>query len=140
MNDSHCHRDYFHEKGLKNTPARDRVIHLLENKVLTAEDVYLLLVQDGFKISFSTVYRILEQFSEHHVTQRVYLDKENKTRYQLLSDHDHHHQLICTACHEVIVIDACPLDSITEDYAKQFNFKIQDHQFVMYGRCQKCHS
>ncbi len=56
---THCHKDFFHEKGLKNTPIRDRVLHTLGTKALTAEDVYQILFLAGEKMAFSTIYRVL---------------------------------------------------------------------------------
>lgn len=137
MND--CHKDFFHDKGLKNTPIRDRVYHSLNQKALTAEEVYFHLRQQGETMAFSTIYRVLEQFSDVGITERLYLDNENKTRYQLKSDHDHHvHQLICTACHTVIHLEECPVESLVDDVAKHHRFKVHQHHLRFYGLCQKC--
>lgn len=134
-----CHKDFFHTKGLKNTPTRDWVYHTLTHKALTAEDVYLALLKQKKKIVFSTIYRILEQFSEHGITERLFLDNENKTRYQLKEEHDDHvHQLICTQCHEVVNLSTCPVEGLTQDIQKASNFKIVYHQLRFYGLCQKC--
>lgn len=134
-----CHKDFFHKKGLKNTPMRDQVFHVLVNKALTAEDVFETLRKKDKKIVFSTIYRILEQFSEYGIAKRMFLDNENKTRYQLLDEHaGHSHQLICTTCHQVIPLLTCPVEGLTEDIQKNTRFKIQYHQLRFYGLCQDC--
>jgi Fur family ferric uptake transcriptional regulator len=134
-----CHKDYFHEKGLKNTPMRDRVYHVLVNKALTAEDVFETLRKDNPNIVFSTVYRTLEQFSETGITERIFLDNENKTRYQIKDEHiGHAHQLICTNCHQVIALKTCPVESITTEIQASNKFMIQYHQLRFYGLCQDC--
>ena len=137
---THCHKDFFHEKGFKNTPIRDRVLHTLGTKALTAEDVYQILFLAGEKMAFSTIYRVLEQFSDVGITERVYLDHENKTRYQQKRDlhHGHTHELICTKCHEVIVLEECPVDQLTADIAKKNQFKVDHHQLRFYGLCHHC--
>ena len=134
-----CHKNFFHEKGLKNTPMRDRVYHVLFNKALTAEDVFDVLKKENQKIVFSTIYRILEQFSENGITERLFLDNENKTRYQIKDDHiAHAHQLICTKCHQVVALTTCPVESITSEIQSTTKFKIQYHQLRFYGLCQDC--
>ena len=137
---NHCHKDFFHEKGLKNTPIRDRVLHTLATKALTAEEVYQVLFLAGEKMAFSTIYRVLEQFSDVGIAERVYLDHENKTRYQQKTNHDHGHlhQLICTKCHEVIVLEECPVDDLTQGIAIKNHFKVERHQLRFYGLCQHC--
>ena len=58
------YRDYLHRYGLKNTRHRQLILQLLlaSEGVLTAEEIYQQLCEQGAEINFSTVYRILEIF------------------------------------------------------------------------------
>ena len=58
------YRDYLHRYGLKNTRHRQLILQLLlaSEGVLTAEDIYQQLCEQGTEINFSTVYRILGKF------------------------------------------------------------------------------
>lgn len=57
--------DLLHRHGLKNTRTRREVLRLLRQcgGVLTAEDISRALVEEGKKPDFSTLYRILELFT-----------------------------------------------------------------------------
>lgn len=54
------------QTGLKCTSARIQVLQLLlaQQEVLSADEVFEKLHQYGAKLNFSTVYRILESFTE----------------------------------------------------------------------------
>ena len=64
------YRDYLHRYGLKNTRHRQLILQLLlaSEGVLTAEDIYQQLCEQGAEINFSTVYRILENFTQKGLT------------------------------------------------------------------------
>lgn len=68
------YRDYLHRYGLKNTRHRQLILQLLlaSEGVLTAEDIYQQLCEQGAEINFSTVYRILENFTQKGLTERVF--------------------------------------------------------------------
>jgi Fe2+ or Zn2+ uptake regulation protein len=132
-----CHRDFFKQHGLKNTPSRDRVFHLLEKEVLTAEQIFHTMQQHDQTVSFSTVYRILEKFVAKGIIEPLKLNNENSVYYQLITDH-HHHQLVCTACHHIQTIEECPLDDFEQKLAKDHQFLVHHHQMTLYGLCQDC--
>ena len=53
--------------GLKATLPRLKILNLFENsdeRHLTAEDVYKLLLNDGMEIGLATIYRVLTQFEQ----------------------------------------------------------------------------
>ena len=66
------YRDYLHRYGLKNTRHRQLILQLLlaSEGVLTAEDIYQQLCEQGTEINFSTVYRILENFTQKGLTEK----------------------------------------------------------------------
>jgi Fur family ferric uptake transcriptional regulator len=135
-----CHKDFFHQHHLKNTPARDLVYHLLEKHQPITLDKLFMLVKKSSKndnISHSTVYRILTQFEKVQIVEKMILETEKTPLFQLTESH-HHHQLVCTACKNIIQIEECPTGDVEKQVAKKHHFVIQHHQFTLYGLCQHC--
>jgi Fur family transcriptional regulator, ferric uptake regulator len=135
-----CHRDFFHQHQLKNTPIRDLVIHLLEShSPLTMEKIFELVQKQmpKKKISYSTIFRILEQFLNVNIIEKIKLETETTPLYQLKHEH-HHHQLVCTKCKHVITLHECPLENLDEKFAKVHHFQVHHHQFTLYGLCEDC--
>ena len=79
---SDTYRDCLRQYGLKSTKARNRVLDVLSHKtgVMTVEAVYAELLEGGDKVSFSTVYRILEMFTKRGLTEKMFLPDEGKIR------------------------------------------------------------
>lgn len=127
------------QAGLKSTRSRNQVLQLLLNQqeVLTADEIYERLVRQGAKLNFSTVYRILEMFTEKKLTEKVLLPHSRKYGFMLFTlSHTHH--LICLGCHKVVNIDGCPLHEFERDLAAKTNFQIVGHFLELYGYCGEC--
>ncbi len=135
-----CHKDFFHEYDLKNTPARDLVYHILsEHDPLTLDRLFQLVSKKNKTkpISHSTVFRIIEQFLNKGIVEKLSLETESTPLYQLKDQH-HHHQLVCTACKKIVLIEDCPLQDFENKMAKQHHFSLHHHQFTLYGFCADC--
>lgn len=131
--------EYLHRYGLKSTRTRNMVLHmLLENSsILTAEQVYHQLTTDGQRINFSTVYRILEMFTEKKVTVKTLLPDSRKYGFALRAS-GHTHRLICLRCHKIVEIADCPLSEFENHLATETNFQIAGHHLEIYGYCGVC--
>lgn len=127
------------QSGLKCTPARVQVLQLLltQQEVLSADEVFEKLLQAGAKLNFSTVYRILESFTEKKLTEKVLLPQSRKYGF-LVYTLSHTHHLICLGCHKVVNIDGCPLHGFEEDLARKSHFQILGHYLELYGYCEEC--
>lgn len=127
------------QSGLKCTPARVQVLQLLlaQQEVLSADEVFEKLLQAGAKLNFSTVYRILESFTEKKLTEKVLLPQTRKYGF-LVYTLSHTHHLICLGCHKVVNIDGCPLHGFEEDLAQKTHFQIVGHYLELYGYCEEC--
>lgn len=125
--------------GLKCTQSRLEVLNVLlsQREVLTADELYEKLRQQGAKLNFSTVYRILEQFTEKKLTEKVILPQSRKAGF-LLYTLSHTHHLICLSCHKVVNIDGCPLHGFEQDLAQKTHFEIVGHYLELYGYCEEC--
>ena len=93
------YRDYLHRYGLKNTRHRQLILQLLlaSEGVLTAEDIYQQLCEQGAEINFSTVYRILENFTQKGLTEKSFLADA---------------ALCCTHWGTVTVLSACAVTGL----------------------------
>ena len=93
------------QSGLKCTRSRLQVLEMLlaQREVLTADEIYEKLLQTGARLNFSTVYRILENFTEKKLTEKVLLPQSRKYGF-LLYTLSHTHHLICLGCHKVQVL------------------------------------
>ena len=82
--------------GLKSTPARLRVLTLLEDGVcLSARDVWRALSENDDAASFPTVYRVLSVLSEAGLLRKI--PSENGALYEN-ANNDALPQLICSRC------------------------------------------
>ncbi len=61
------------QAGLKRTQSRLAVLQILlqQREVLTADDIYETLRHQGAQLNFSTVYRILELFTEKNLPKKL---------------------------------------------------------------------
>ena len=117
-------RQLIRRAGLKCTQARLQVLAMLldQREVLSADEIYQKLLQTGATLNFSTVYRILESFTEKKLTEKVLLPQSRKYGF-LLYTLSHTHHLICLGCHKVVNIDGCPLHGFEEDLAPLFRLR-----------------
>ncbi len=84
-------------------------------------------------LGIATVYRNLKALHEDGWITTVELPGE-PPRYEL-SGKGHHHHFHCRACDRVYEVEGCPGDikAITPQ-----GFELEDHEFVLYGRCDLC--
>jgi Fur family transcriptional regulator, ferric uptake regulator len=84
-------------------------------------------------LGIATVYRNIKALQEDGWLAMVELPGE-PPRYERAGK-DHHHHFHCRSCDRVFEVDGCPgnLKSVTPD-----GFKLEDHEFVLYGRCVEC--
>lgn len=125
--------------GLKSTKAQNQVLQMMlrQREVLSADEIYEKLLQEGAHLNFSTVYRILEMFTEKKLTEKMLLPGSRKYGF-LLYTLSHTHHLICLGCHKVVDIDGCPLHGFEEDLARKTHFEIVGHYLELYGYCADC--
>ena len=132
--------DRLFNAGLKNTKYRVNIIELLskEESLLSAQDIYLKLVDKKVKINLSTVYRTLEKLVETEIINRVQIEGEKQALYEYNSN-IHHHFLICQGCNKIIPIYDCPLHDYEEKLEQDSGFHITGHRVEFFGYCEDCH-
>ena len=108
-----------------------------EERHLSAEDVYRLLLQDNEEVGLATVYRVLTQFEQAGLVMRHNFDN-NRAVYELNDDQTPHEHLICMDCGTVIEFKDNELLERLRDISEREKFSLQKHALYLYGRCMSC--
>lgn len=132
-------RDLFRKYGLKNTKNRSLIFEILKSSEfpLTPESVFLKLKEVDASVSFSTVYRILDIFTEKGIALRTNIGNEKKAAFEL-NRLEHKHRLVCINCKKMIAIEDCPLDMFEKSLEMKTQFDITSHKLEIYGYCPAC--
>ncbi|AWB34170.1 ferric iron uptake transcriptional regulator [Orrella marina] len=125
--------------GLKATFPRLKILDVFrrsEQRHLSAEDVYRLLLAENVEIGLATVYRVLTQFEQAGILSRSQFDGI-KAIFEL-NDGDHHDHLICTHCGLVEEFSDEQIESLQHKIADTHGFDLESHALVLYGKCPNC--
>ncbi|TVP75229.1 MAG: transcriptional repressor [Gemmatimonadales bacterium] len=100
---------------------------------LSPQELHDAASEDVPGLGIATVYRNLKALGEAGFLETVELPGE-PPRYEVAGK-GHHHHFHCRSCDRVFEVDGCPgnLDRITPP-----GFRLEDHEFVLYGRCESC--
>lgn len=124
--------------GLKVTQPRKLILDLLEetdNKHVTADDIYRVLMQAGQDIGLATVYRVLNQFESAGLV--VKHNFEGGQAYYELDSGSHHDHMVCVETGEVIEFSNDEIERLQAEIAAEHGYDIEDHSLVIYVRPKK---
>ena len=119
----------------RNTHQRDSIRDVIEAADRPLSPIEIL---DGAqrrvpRLGMATVYRTVKELVESRWLRPVELPGE-PARYEL-AEKAHHHHFHCRQCNRVYDIPGCPGDLRPLLPA---GFELQDHEVVLYGKCEKC--
>jgi Fur family ferric uptake transcriptional regulator len=124
--------------GLKATFPRMKILELfdkVEEKHLTADDVYRLLLNDNMDIGLATVYRALTQFEQAGLIERHHFESGKAVfERKAIQHHDH---LVCTRCGHVEEFHDEEIERRQKRIAKERGFTIQAHAMYLYVECKR---
>jgi len=126
------------DAGLKITLPRLKILSILENaeeKHLSAEDVYKLLINAGEDVGLATVYRVLTQFESAGLVARHNFE-DGHAIFELSSEH-HHDHMICVDSNEVIEFVDKEIEALQQKIAEEHGYELIDHNLVLYVRKKK---
>lgn len=124
--------------GLKATFPRLKILDLfqkVENRHLTAEDVYRLLIAEDMDIGLATVYRVLTQFEQAGLLERHYFES-GKAVFELNEGH-HHDHLVCLQCGRVEEFFDPEIEERQSKIAAERGFTVREHALYLYVECTK---
>ena len=125
--------------GLKATGPRLKILEIFQNseqRHLSAEDVFRILVQEGSEIGLATVYRVLTQFEQAGLLERHFFES-GKAVFEI-NRGKHHDHLVCVECGKVEEFFDPEIEKRQNAVAEERGFTIQDHALYIYGNCAEC--
>lgn len=126
--------------GLKVTLPRVKILEILEkqtdDKHLSAEKVYKILLSEDEEIGLATVYRVLTQFESAGLVTRHHFEGGNSVFE--LNKGSHHDHIVCIKCGKVDEFTDSVIEKHQEDIAEKLGFTLTDHSLYLYGICSKC--
>jgi Fur family transcriptional regulator, ferric uptake regulator len=122
--------------GLKATFPRLKILELFQQtdqRHLTAEDVYRLLMNDDMDIGLATVYRVLTQFEQAGLLERHHFES-GKAVFEL-NEGAHHDHLVCVECGAVEEFFDPEIEKRQVAVAKERGFAVKEHALYLYVEC-----
>lgn len=124
--------------GLKATLPRLKILNLFESseqRHMTAEDVYKVLLREGMDIGLATIYRVLTQFEQAGILMRHHFEA-GKAVFEL-NKGTHHDHLVCVQCGHVEEFYDPEIERRQVKIARERGFTIQEHSLQIYADCTK---
>ena len=131
--------DELKNTGLKATLPRLKILEIFqkgEQRHMTAEDVFRILLLEHSDIGLATVYRVLMQFEQAGLLVRSNFDG-GKAIYEL-DEGQHHDHFVCTACGKVEEFFDPEIEKRQQIIAKAKGWVVRDHTMALYGHCAEC--
>lgn len=132
--------------GLKATLPRIKILEVFQQtqqRHMTAEDVFKVLLNEGSDIGLATVYRVLMQFEQAGILSRNHFEA-GKAVFEL-NEGTHHDHLVCVVCGRVEEFYDAEIEKRQQAIAKERGYVLQDHALSLYvvcnrPECQKSHN
>lgn len=121
--------------GLKVTLPRVKILQILESsdeRHLSAEDVYKMLLDAGDDVGLATVYRVLTQFESAGLITRHNFEGGHSVFE--LDDGEHHDHMVDVDSGNVIEFVNDEIERLQHVIAEEHGFEIVDHSLVLYVR------
>ncbi|MGO3742577.1 transcriptional repressor [Kerstersia sp.] len=123
------------DSGLKVTFPRLKILDVFRNseqRHLTAEDVYRLLMADNIEIGLATVYRVLTQFEQAGLLKRNQLGT-NKAVYELNDGERHHGHLVCSKTGEVKEFHDPQIEKRLHKIAEEMGYTLSEYTINVFA-------
>ena len=130
--------DELKSTGLKATLPRLKILDVFQKgqqRHMTAEDVFRVLLEDRSDIGLATVYRVLTQFEQAGILTRSHFES-GKAVYEL-NEGTHHDHLVCLDCGRVEEFYDAEIEERQHAVAKTKGFTIAEHALSLYAHCSK---
>ncbi|NBV74573.1 MAG: ferric iron uptake transcriptional regulator [Methylococcaceae bacterium] len=128
--------------GLKVTIPRLKILEILEKQLddrhLSAEQVYKILLAEGEEIGLATVYRVLTQFEAAGLVSRHHFEGGNSIFE--LNKGSHHDHVVCMKCGKVDEFTDELIEKRQAEIAHSLGYTLTDHSLYLYGYCANCKS
>jgi Fur family transcriptional regulator, ferric uptake regulator len=130
--------DELKSSGLKATLPRIKILEIFQRtqqRHMTAEDVYKLLLNEGSDIGLATVYRVLLQFEQAGILTRNHFES-GKSVFEL-NEGQHHDHLVCLDCGHVEEFYDAEIEARQHAVAIERGYVLQEHSLALYAHCKR---
>ena len=130
--------DELKSTGLKATLPRLKILEVFQRgdqRHMTAEDVFRVLLLERSDIGLATVYRVLTQFEQAGILNRSHFES-GKAVYEI-NEGTHHDHLVCLDCSKVEEFYDAEIERRQHSVAKSKGFDIAEHALSLYAHCTK---
>jgi Fur family ferric uptake transcriptional regulator len=124
------------QQGYRLTQPRQQILDTLTSYPQSVAEIVTSLKKKQTNVDMATVYRTLEILVELGVVGKIQFHGKT-AMFELLSEDDHHHHLICNDCG---LIEDIPFDEVLlmNQVNKQTKFQVQSHSLEFFGLCTNC--
>jgi len=126
--------------GLKVTLPRVKILEIMERETndrhLTAEKVYKILLSENEEIGLATIYRVLTQFEAAGLVTRHHFEGGNSVFE--LNKGKHHDHVVCVKCGRVDEFTDEVIEQRQDQIAEKLGYELTDHSLYLYGLCPNC--
>jgi Fur family ferric uptake transcriptional regulator len=132
------HAEELKNSGLKATLPRIKVLEVFQNtqqRHMSAEDVFRVLLAEHADIGLATVYRVLMQFEQAGILSRSHFES-GKAVFEL-NEGKHHDHLVCIDCGRVEEFYDAEIEKRQNEIARQRGFQLHGHSLALYADCVK---
>ncbi|MBV1961366.1 MAG: ferric iron uptake transcriptional regulator [Immundisolibacteraceae bacterium] len=128
--------------GLKATLPRIKIFEFLqriEERHLSAENIYQAMLADHEEVGLATIYRVLTQFEAAGLVIRHHFEGD-RSLFELGTNKgaNHHDHLVCIGCGTIQEFFDEVIEQTQIEVAKRFGYKIIDHNLHIQGLCGSC--
>lgn len=130
--------DQIKQTGLKATGPRMKILEIFQQaqeRHMSAEDVYRILMQQGSDIGLATIYRVLGQFEQAGLLRRNSFAAD-KAIYEL-EEGLHHDHLVCLDCGKVEEFYDPEIEKLQNTVARNKGYTLGEHSLSLYAHCNK---
>lgn len=127
------------ERGYRVTPQRLQMLEVLHSEVdhLSAEEIHSRVAGTNPDLNLSTVYRTLEMLTAEGIVRQANLGGGRRF-FELASETEPHHHLVCKRCGRIEHIAARHLSDLESHLLAEHGFEVDEASLTSYGKCREC--
>lgn len=132
-------REYLRDRGLKYTRERQILLRevLSNDQHFEAEQLLILLRQEGKRVAKATIYRTLPLLVNCGIIKQIHFG-DNLARYEHTFGQDPHDHMVCRRCRRIVEFDSSDVTTLRTVIAARHKFHAIAHRFQISGLCWEC--
>ena len=131
---------YTQQHGLRHSKMREEIIqHFLDTGGhFDAKGLHASLSAKSIHAGAATIFRTLKLLHEAGLVESSSLKGDAAAQFELIVPQEHHDHFVCEVCGLVVEFHDKALELMKHKVARKYDFELQSHQLVLYGKCKKC--